>query len=101
MKLARAALAVVLVAFLALTAVALAEYGYLGFFEIAFANSATRLLAVDLVICLALIAVWVVRDARRQGIAWWPFVLIAALFGSAGPLLYLLRRPAHRGVRAS
>ena len=99
--LARVVLAVVLLAFLALTAVALAEYGYVGFLEIAAANSVTRLLFVDLVICLALIAVWMVRDARNRGIAWWPFVLIAALLGSAGPLLYLLRRPAERARHVS
>jgi len=94
MNLVRAVLALVLAGFLALTAVALAEHGYLGFLELALANWATRLLTVDLVICLVLIAVWMVQDARQRGVAWWPFVLIGALFGSAGPLLYLLRRPS-------
>lgn len=87
----RVLVGIVLAGFLSMTGLALAEVGYFGFFEAIAANSATRLLSWDLVICLTLISVWMVRDARGWGAA--PFVLVAALFGAAGPLLYLLLRP--------
>ncbi len=88
----RASIAFVLAGFLALTARALAAYGYVGFFEQAFANAVVSVLAFDLVICLSLIAVFLYHDARKLGISPWPYIAIAAGFGAAGPLLYVLRR---------
>ena len=82
----------VLVDFAALTAYAVMQHGYLGFFELALANWATRLMAVDLVIALSLIAVWMVRDARERGAGVVPYLVATLLFGCAGPLLYLIRR---------
>ena len=52
------ALGVVLLGFVDLTAWAIYQHGYLGFFELVNANAATRLLALDLVISLVLIGVW-------------------------------------------
>ena len=91
----RAIVGIVLAGFLGLTLVAVMEHGYLGFFELVGANSATRLLMVDLVIALSLITVWMWRDAEKRGasgasIA--PYALVTLFFGAAGPLLYLLRR---------
>jgi hypothetical protein len=88
----RASIALVLAGFLALTARALAAYGYVGFFEQAFANSVVSVLAFDLVICLGLIFVFIYHDARKLGMSPWPYIAIGAGFGAAGPLLYLLRR---------
>lgn len=91
----RAILAIVLVCFLGLAAVAVIEHGYLGFFELVGANSATRLLMLDLVIALTLIMVWMWRDAEQRGaggLSIAPYALATLFFGSAGPLLYLLRR---------
>ena len=88
----RLALSIVLVAFLALTGIAVAQHGYLGFFALASANWATRLLFLDLVISLSLCAAWMVRDARSRGAAFVPYLLVTATFGAAGPLLYLIRR---------
>jgi hypothetical protein len=82
----------VLVDFAALSAYAVVQHGYLGVFELALANWATRLLAADLVIALSLIAVWMVRDARQRDAGVWPYLLMTLLLGSAGPLLYLIRR---------
>jgi Terpene cyclase DEP1 len=90
--LTRASIAFVLASFLALTARALAAYGYVGFFEQAFANAVVSVLAFDLVICLSLIAVFIYHDARKLGITPWPYIAIGATLGAAGPLLYLLRR---------
>ena len=46
----RMVLSAILIGFLGLTAVAIAQHGYLGFFELAMANWATRVLSADLVI---------------------------------------------------
>ena len=91
----RILLVLALLAFLGLTFVAVSDHGYLGFFDIAGSNSATRLMLADLVIALSLILVWMWRDARARGasgasIA--PYAIVTLLFGVAGPLLYLIRR---------
>ncbi len=74
----------------------MAAHGYPGFFELAAANWATRLLFVDLSIALALITVWMYLDARERGASFLPCVLLTLTFGAAGPLLYLIRRPARQ-----
>jgi Protein of unknown function DUF2834 len=84
----------VLVDFAALTVYAVIQHGYLGFFELAMANWATRLVFADLGIALSLIAVWMVRDARQRGAGFWPYLVLTLVLGSAGPLLYLIRREA-------
>jgi hypothetical protein len=84
----------VLIDFAALTAYAVMQHGYLGFFELVVANWATRLMFVDLVIALSLIAVWMLRDARERGASFWPYLALTLFFGAAGPLLYLIRREA-------
>jgi len=86
---------VALVVFLVLTVIAVSAHGYLGFFEIATSNAATRLMLADLVIALSLILVWMFRDEQARsgnGMAIAPFALVTLLFGVAGPLLYLIRR---------
>ena len=88
----RALLGVTLLVFLEMTFMAVYEHGYMGFFDLALANSATSLLFFDLVICLTLIAVWMVPDARARGRNPWPYLLIALFFGAAGPLIYLIVR---------
>ena len=91
----RILLAVILLDFLGLTGWVVYEHGYLGFFELANANWATRLLMADLVISLGLIATWMARDARERSISCTPYLIATAIFGAAGPLLYLIRRPQH------
>jgi hypothetical protein len=86
----RIALGVVLTAFLAQTGVVLAGPGFVGFFESANLNAATRLMFLDLVITLALISIWMHRDAVTTGRRFWPYALLTLVLGSAGPLTYLL-----------
>ncbi|MEM7584016.1 MAG: DUF2834 domain-containing protein [Acidobacteriota bacterium] len=88
----QAILAAELLFFVALTLIAVSDHGYLGFFDLALANSATTLLFVDLLICLSLVAIWMVLDARRTGQKAWPYLIVALFFGAAGPLLYLIIR---------
>jgi hypothetical protein len=91
-------LADVLVAFLALTTWAVLVRGAAMIDDLW--NPTGLLLSVDLVIALTLAVVWVWRDARARGVSPIPYVLLTLLTGSAGPLLYLLRRESPR-ARAS
>lgn len=86
------ALDVVLTSFLALTGYAVWQHGYLGFFDLAFANAATTLVFVDLSICLGLFLVWMHGDARERGLPFLPYLLVGLTLGSAGPLAYLMHR---------
>jgi hypothetical protein len=92
-------LAVVLADFSALTAYAIYQVGYVGFFEALFANIAGITVFADLVIALSLAMVWMWRDARERGVSPAPYVVATLLLGSVGPLIYLIRR--ERAVEAS
>jgi uncharacterized membrane protein YqjE len=85
-------LVAVTVAFAVLTAVALADVGYLGIFEPHFRSWGAAQVLADLVILAVLSCVWMAADSRRSGVPAWPFVLITLLAGSFGPLLYLIVR---------
>jgi len=100
MKAQRIILAFVLADFVGLTAYALVQYGLAGLFELATANAVTVTLTADLVISLTLISVWMWRDAHARGISVIPYLLLTLGFGSVGPLLYLLQRPAEEEARA-
>src|SRR5262249_54985560 len=97
----------VLLGFSILTAYAVYLYGYVGFFREVTSNMASLTLSVDLVIALTIILVYMGKDAREQGISAIPYLLLTLIFGSVGPLLYLIRRLRHatldraRTVRAS
>lgn len=80
----------VLLAFGALTSLALVEHGYLGIIEYHLPSSAGWQVGTDLVIVCTLAMLWMVGDARRTGRNPWPYVVITLFFGSFGPLLYLL-----------
>lgn len=85
-------LGIVLVGFSILTGYAVYLYGYLGFFREVTSNAASLTLAVDLVIALTIILVYLDGDAREHGISAVPYLLLTLAFGSVGPLLYLIRR---------
>jgi len=101
------ALLAVLAAFSALTALAVYEYGYIGFFDAVFSNLVGIVCMADLAIALTLVLVWMTRDAREVGISPLPYVVLTFALGSVGPLLYLIRREgklarsAPRMVRAT
>jgi len=83
-------LAIVIAAFGALTATALADVGYLGIVLPHFQSAGGLQVLVDLVIALTLVMAWMVADARRSGRNPWPWVALTLLAGSFGPLGYLL-----------
>jgi hypothetical protein len=90
MNLKRIGLGIVLADFAALNVYVVAKYGYAGFFELALANGATIAVLVDLVISLSLVTAWMWRDARDKGRAFLPYAILTLLFGSIGPLAYLI-----------
>jgi hypothetical protein len=81
-----------LLGFLAHTRYAVYLYGYLGFFQRVFANVATTNAFVDLTIALVMVLVWIGQDARLRGTSPLPYLLVTLALGSAGPLIYLIRR---------
>ena len=90
-------LVLVLALFGALTAVALADVGYLGILAPHFQSWGAGQVLADLVILALLGCVWMVQDARARGAAAWPFVLLTLVGGSFGVLLYLLVRERAAG----
>jgi hypothetical protein len=64
------------------------------------ANWATATALADLLIALSLIVSWMVRDARARGVSALPYVLLTLALGSAGPLVYLIRRLADEPSRS-
>jgi hypothetical protein len=96
---ARTLLIATLLAFGALTAVALVHHGYFGIFALHFQTWGGMQVLIDLVIALTLVLVWMWHDARATGRNVWPWIVATLALGSFGPLLYLLtRKPA--GARA-
>jgi hypothetical protein len=98
MNIKQIALGIVLAAFSVLTAYALLEYGYVGFFREVISNLASLTLLLDLLISLTIILVYLGNDASRRGVWAVPYLLLTLAFGSVGPLLYLIRRLASRDV---
>jgi hypothetical protein len=91
-------LSVLLVAFLDLTAYAVYHHGLRGVFELLTANAVTLLATTDLLIALTMVTVWMWRDARDRGVSPVPYAIVTLLIGSAGPLLYLIRRAGAEGL---
>ena len=98
MNLKQIALGLVLAGFSILTACALVEYGYVGFFREVISNLASVTLLVDLVISLTIILVYLSNDASERGVSAVPYLLLTLAFGSVGPLLYLIRRVSNHDV---
>lgn len=85
-------LVIVLVLFGALSAVALADVGYVGILAPHFQSWGAAQVLADLVILALLGCGWMVQDARARGTSAWPYVLVTLVAGSFGVLLYLLVR---------
>ncbi|HSV08007.1 MAG TPA: DUF2834 domain-containing protein [Candidatus Binatus sp.] len=94
-------LSIVLLDFVGLTAYATYQYGVVGIVEAVAANAVTVTLFVDLVIALSLVLSWMWQDARERGAAVAPYVVLTLVFGSVGPLLYLIRRESGLSRRSA
>ncbi|HYD50462.1 MAG TPA: DUF2834 domain-containing protein [Terriglobales bacterium] len=96
----RIGLSVLLADFVALTAYAVYQHGYVAFFELAVSSMIGAQVFLDLIIALSLVMVWMWRDARAQGVSPWPYVLLTLVLGSIGPLAYLVRRAGNESAPA-
>jgi len=85
-------LALVLAGFSALTFHGVAVHGYVGFFEALGSTVAGVTAFVDLLIALTLVTLWMWSDARERVVPFWPYAVLTCLFGSVGPLGYLIHR---------
>lgn len=92
----RSLIALILVPFGILTAVALWQYGYWGILAPHFQSSGEAQVLADLVIALSLVLVWLWKDAQATGRNPWPWVIATLTAGSFGPLLYLLTRESNK-----
>lgn len=90
----RPVLVAVLLAFGALSAVAMWRHGYWGIFQPLVSSWAGAQVLADLAIALVLWLAWMWRDTRAIGRKPWPWVALTLTAGSFGPLLYLLTRRA-------
>jgi hypothetical protein len=88
----RSLIIVTLILFGALSAVAVRDHGYFGIFSLHFQTFGGLQVLVDLVIALALVMVWMWRDAQATGRNVWPWIIATLALGSFGPLAYLLTR---------
>lgn len=86
------ALLAVILAFGALTALALMEAGYFGIFLQHFENFAGMQVLTDLVIVCVLGIVWMLHDGKTSGVTPWPFVVLTLAAGAFGILFYLVAR---------
>jgi hypothetical protein len=85
-------IAIVILGFGVLSAIALLDVGYWGILAPHFRSWGAAQVFADLVILAVLSCIWMVADARRRGIKAWPFVAVTLVAGSFGPLLYLMMR---------
>lgn len=92
-------LLLVTAAFGVLTAIALADVGYLGIFLPHFQAWGPAQVFADLVILAVLGCVWMVADGRERGLPAWPFVAVTLAAGSFGVLFYLIWREAKAARR--
>lgn len=99
MNLKQIGIGLVLADFIALTAYAIWQHGYLAFFDVAVMNAITVQLSVDLVIALSFVAAWMWTDARRRGVSPLPYLVVTLFLGSIGPLLYLFGRAGDEPAR--
>lgn len=92
-------LSLVLAAFSAFTAYALAFHGLVGFFETELSTPAGIQVLLDVVIAATLALVWMAGDARERGLPFLPYLALTLSLGSIGLLSYLIHREL-RGARA-
>ena len=82
----------VLAAFTAYSLWVVAGFGYTGFLTLAMREPWALQLLLDLAIACTFGIGWMRADARRRGIASWPFIPVVLGLGSIGLLGYLVWR---------
>lgn len=82
-----------LLVFGGLTGLALWEHGFVGVLKYQMQNSAGQQVFMDLSIALGLAMVWMYRDAKAHQRNPWPWIVLTLIWGSFGPLFYLITQP--------
>ena len=75
------------------SAIALASDGIGGTIDAITFNLMAGQIYIDLVLAALALAVVMYRDAQRIGRNPWPFIVLTAIAGMFGPLIYLVTRP--------
>lgn len=83
-------LLLVFILFLGFTSYCVMEFGFFGIMQEGMKNSATMQIFIDLAISLALILVWIYKDAKKHNRKFAMWLVITLIVGVFGPLLYLL-----------
>jgi hypothetical protein len=96
MKIRLAVLCLVLATFGAYSVHVVATHGYFGFLTLAAREPWALQMLLDVFISVGLFTCWMIPDARRRGIAWWPYLVACIGLGSIGALAYLVRRSLAR-----
>ena len=78
----------VLVPFVAFSLWVVADVGYFGLLQQAVSTNVGQQVSIDLVLACTMVLVFVHRDAKQRGVAFWPWVLLTVALGSIGPLAY-------------
>jgi len=98
MSIRRILLGLAFVAFVTKAAAVTWMTGIGGSIEALLANPVTRFVTAELAICLAMLCVWMWRDARQRGISVLPYVGATLALGGGGPLLYFAMHPEPAGA---
>ena len=91
-KLRLIALSVMLIGFSAFSLWAMLDVGYFGIWAAGFESSGSLQILIDLVIGCAIIATWMISDARARGVNPAPWILAVMTTGTIAILVYLLVR---------
>ncbi len=67
-------------------------HGYTGFLSLAGREPWALQMLLDLAIACSFALGWLRADARRRGLAWWPYFAVTLFLGSIGVLAYVVRR---------
>lgn len=97
----RSLLAIVTAAFAAFSLWVVSRTGLVGFYEQILSGPAGWQIFADIVIALAMVLVWIWRDARAAGRRFWPYAALTLALGSIGPLVYLLLSPTSAPERGA
>lgn len=89
-------LVLVFVAFTGWSALVTLENGYWGFLEVLKGGDWSSQVFVDLCLALTMTLGGMRKDAKEQGITFWPYALATPFLGSIAPLAYLIHRQARK-----
>jgi hypothetical protein len=82
----------ILIAFVAFSVWVAVNHGPLGFLSLAGREPWALQMLLDLALALSFGLGWVRADAKRHGIAAWPYFIATISMGSIGLLAYVVRR---------